>query len=56
MTQREYEDYMYEDYSLSEDLVIVTKNLEEKLFLEKLQADAINSHYDLLVERYDCVQ
>ncbi len=56
MTQREYEDYMYVDLESSEDSVIIAKNLEEELFLKKLHADAIASHYDLLAERYNCVQ
>lgn len=55
MTQQEYEEYMYEDYNLTEESVVIAKNLEEELFLKKLHADAIASYYDLLAERYDCV-
>ena len=53
MTQREYEDYMYEESDV--DDIIVVKSLANELFLQKLQEDAIASHYELLAERYDCV-
>jgi hypothetical protein len=54
MTQHEYEDYMYEDSELLDEPDVILK-ASEKLFLNKLDEDAREFHYELLAERYGCI-
>lgn len=54
MTQYEYEDYMYEDAELFEEPAIIL-NASDKSFLDKLDEDAREFHYELLAERYGCI-
>ncbi len=54
MSRYEYEDYMYEDAELFEDYIVIQKN-SDKQFLNKLDADAKENHYELLAERYNCL-
>lgn len=54
MSRFEYEDYMYEDADLEDDFISLKKTMD-KQFLNRLDNDARESHYEFLAERFNCL-